>query len=413
MQILNPMLKYEVTKKVLYNRQLHLHLRNKGRERFPNNFDLTGIRGPKPTGEQLHNMVQHDGHLEAALAGSMYGFHAAVHAYNTRSSSPPDHVVLVQRTGRIAEYGIALGSTCPDFYMFYHTADSVTQLQDPHNHVWMYFKTERSDRVFIDVGSLPYGMGMMLNIVPYLPNGTPESQLRDMTPQFGVPAAVLDRNDVAQLDRLLAASSRAGSGAPQGYLADRHRMPVSSMPPDAPPEEAVRALLDQLRQAREPAPPELTLAAPGSPYAGTAAAQRPVRIPFRDDPLDEHVRAAMPFFECAFRNTYAALEQAPLALGPIILSSGVPLQTLPPPPQGACRLYPPSLDNARCAASWLDLGDVARRAAEGEQRALEARMAEARAGGGMVRPGTGTSTGTGTGARARPGTGRPASGRPR
>ncbi|GLI71713.1 hypothetical protein VaNZ11_017011 [Volvox africanus] len=277
------MLRYEVYKRELRGRELHLYLRNPGPERDAQRFDMSGRIREGPSREQLHNMVQHDGYLEAIVVGTLYGFHYAVQQYNNRLKSEInaskgaqvacqgllDYVILTNRKTKITEYGIAIGSTCPDYTLVYHIGDKVRQLQDPNNHVWIYFRTERADRLYIDVGSLSYGMGLMLNIIDYLPNGTPESEIRRLTPTLGAPGNVMDRADLATMERLQAG---AVTHLRKMYLADRQRVPISSMPADEDPEGAIRGLLRHLRQAVTAGPPGPAAAVDTAAVMGMVAA---------------------------------------------------------------------------------------------------------------------------------------------
>ncbi|GLC42529.1 hypothetical protein PLESTM_001342900 [Pleodorina starrii] len=368
MQLAVKTLTYEVSRRELRGRELHLYLQKQGRMRFsPQEFDVSGRIRDGPSREQLHNMVQHDGYLEATVVGSLYGFHCAVQQYNSRRTAGPpeshEYVTLVHRMAKITEYGIAIGSTCPDYTLVYHIGDKVRQLQDPNNHVWMYFRTERSDRLLVDVGSLSYGMGLMLNIVDYLPEGTPESQIRQLTPVLGAPGNVLDRSDLALMERTMA-RERPGAGvtlhSEGGYLADRERIPLSGLPVDPDSETAIAGLLGQISAAATAAGTAaaaaestqalvgmvaaaavVTAAAvvvpPGSGGGGDGGGGSPSRsrsggaaggssgdggggggggggsagrhIPFLHGPLKKHVDRAMMHCEAAFRNTYAVLEQ--------------------------------------------------------------------------------------------------------
>ncbi|GIL58262.1 hypothetical protein Vafri_13350 [Volvox africanus] len=284
-RMLNPvkMLRYEVYKRELRGRELHLYLRNPGPERDAQRFDVSGRIREGPSREQLHNMVQHDGYLEAIVVGTLYGFHYAVQQYNNRleaeihaskgtqvaRQSRLDYVTLTNRKTKISEYGIAMGSTCPDYTLVYHIGDKVRQLQDPNNHVWIYFRTERADRLYIDVGSLSYGMGLMLNIIGYLPNGTPESDIQRLTPTLGAPGNVMDKSDLATMERLQAGTV---THLRKTYLADRQRIPISNLPADEDPEGAIRGLLQQLRQAAAAGPPGPAAAADTAAVMGMVAA---------------------------------------------------------------------------------------------------------------------------------------------
>ncbi|GFR46993.1 hypothetical protein Agub_g8647 [Astrephomene gubernaculifera] len=392
----NPMLRYEVIKKELRGRELHMYMGNKiGRQRMMPEFDMSGS-GIGPSRQQLHHMVQSDGQLEAAVVGTMYGFHVAVQEYNNRRlwkgsrtatssdpAPPQDYVALVHGAAKITEYGIAIGSTNPDYSLVYHLDNNkeVVQLQDPRNHVWVYFSTERACRLFLDVGSLPYGMGLMLNVIPYLPEATPETYLKFATPSLGAPAAVMDRYDTLPVPPggRLQPGHAVAVARQAGYLADRKRIPVSSLPVSKrDPEGAIRSLLTQLREAAEPPPaptaPSAAAAAaavPPLPAKAAAAAAAAValtpptlaaavvaaaaestveaaaaaiastskapRVPFRDGPMEDVVRQALPYFECAFNNTYAVLEQ------------------------GTYKRYPATLDGSRCFAPWVDLSGLDRR----------------------------------------------------
>ncbi|KAG2498016.1 hypothetical protein HYH03_004274 [Edaphochlamys debaryana] len=349
------MLHYEVHRREQRGFDLHLHLRRQGRPRMPQDFDVSGAKA-QPSAAQLHNMVQNDGSLEAAVVGALYGFHTALQLYNSSPRSQ-NFVVLTHGNSRILEYGIAMGSTTPDFAMVYHLPDGrVVRQQDPENHCWIYFKTERSDRVYLDVGSLPYGFGMMVSILDYLPDGTPEAQLRRMMPQLGAPACVLSREEVAQLEAQAEEVARHGSRLPperrgvrKGYLADRRRFPVSSLPtpsaasdgPAVDPLSVVEGLLSEMRQealAGEPGaePGSGSRSGPGSGSAAAASSSARgerdrVEVAFRDGPLEEQAERAMGFFECAANNTTAVLQQ------------------------GTYRRYPASLEMVRCFAPWVDL----------------------------------------------------------
>ncbi|EFJ43655.1 hypothetical protein VOLCADRAFT_106759 [Volvox carteri f. nagariensis] len=411
------MLSYEVYRRELRGRELHLYLRNQGRMRVsPADFDKSGPIPEGPSREQLHNMVQHDGYLEATVVGSLYGFHCAVQHYNNRGGGHAaqqnalDYVTLIHRKAKITEYGIAVGSTCPDYTLVYHIGDkfrsppsaTFSPAIPPHGrgivcqprtistfahfhsrrelmsmrapssarrqlsdvvrmYVVMYivmrlqkaaqtpvqWSAERSDRLYLDVGSLPYGMGLMLNIIHYLPDRTPESQIRSFTPTLGAPGLVMDLSDLAAMERIQAGSVES---LKKNYLADRHRIAVSGAPVDEDPEKAIRGLLQQLQHAvaaRPSAAAKTTavmgmvaaaavvtaaaVAVPteakggggggGSPSrirggggnpavrGGSPGGSNSRRIPFRDSTLDKHVKRAMLHFECAFNNTYAVLDQ--------------------------------------------------------------------------------------------------------
>ncbi|GIL85848.1 hypothetical protein Vretifemale_14372 [Volvox reticuliferus] len=128
---------------------------------------------------------------------------------------------------------------------------------------------ERADQLYIDIGSLSYGMGLMLNIIGYLPDGTPESEIQRLTPTLGAPANVLDRSDLATMERLQAG---AVTHLRKTYLADRQRIPLSNLPADEDPEGAIRGLLQQLRQAAATGPPGPAAAVETAAVMGMVAA---------------------------------------------------------------------------------------------------------------------------------------------
>lgn len=118
----------------------------------------------------LHLMMRitYEGNLLPILTSLSFVLLAEMYTTTSSKGSQYQRVRLQYKSSPISDFGITRGTVTvlpQDRLVYYKKSDkSFVHGQDPNEHYWLWFRTIRGHEITLDVGMLPFDMGIMVDL---------------------------------------------------------------------------------------------------------------------------------------------------------------------------------------------------------------------------------------------------------
>ncbi|KAF8520877.1 hypothetical protein BU17DRAFT_46097 [Hysterangium stoloniferum] len=171
--------------------------------------------------EVLHKLMRRilrEGNVIPTVTGICLAIMVSIYSTTTTENGDSHRKRLRYRSSPISDFGIANGSmeVTPEDQLAYLLPDgSIIKGQDPKNHYWIYFTTQKGEEVIFDPNMFTFNMCLMAKMSPYLPPSL--SQYPSLIP-------VLFKDRI--MNRGLAREPPPPGATPKEILTERKRFSV-------------------------------------------------------------------------------------------------------------------------------------------------------------------------------------------